>query len=605
MVVGERGSNRKLDAVVFLVALCGTMGGIWGGPALGDHEAIVAQCARNMRISGDWIVPRYRESNFLRKPPLGYWLVAASSYIFGNDPATGLPVTQTAARFPSALAALGTVLLLWKLGSSMFHPRIGRVTAIVASASVLILLFAPNATVEMLLTFCCTWAFTHFWFATIKGYRTPGGMLHMFLYYIALGTGMMAKGPAPLAMVAVPIAVWWFTEAGFGVLARGGRHCFRNAALIFVRRIPRQILRAFTQLWVIPGIFVFLAVFVPWMWAAASRNSYALELWDWQYFQRFQGDYEDTKVRGVLYFVPIALGLLVPWTFSFFEGMASPFLGLSPGRRRAFYYAATWGCVGVAVMSVMTFKKPYYIVPAMPGLVLITSVAVDRFFRSPPKARWLAGGVVALMAIGIAYGVFRIHKYIGENFPATVNVLTVIAGACGALILVAAILHVARRGWWSMATLSAAMIGGFLTVWNVAGAALDNVDDVAALDRELNAAQVPRDAIIYWADQRPDARLEFYFGRRSAHLVDPSELVQRWVDRTTLEAKTEMLGTVVERLKKAFAGPEPVYVLLNRRRLWWLDQEPSLKDHTRTLCVVDVDAKPDDHDWFILTNSRS
>jgi hypothetical protein len=212
---------------------------------------------------------------------------------------------------------------------------------------------------------------------------------------------------------------------------------------------------------------------------------------------------------------------------------------------------------------------------------------------------------VALMAIGTAYGVIRLQKYLGKTVPASASVLTLVAAICGTLIVLAGILHVSRRGWWSMATLSAAMIGGFLTVWNVAGGALDNVDDVAALDRELNAAQVPRSAIIYWADQRPDARLEFYFGRRSAHLVDPSELVQRWVDRTSMEAKTEMLGTVVDRLKAAFAGTEPVYVLLNRRRLWWLDQEPSLKDHSRTLCTVDVDTKPDDHDWFVLTNSRS
>lgn len=602
---GQSKPSLVVKTLVLVAALCGTMGGVWGGPALGDHEAIVAQCARNMRISGDWIVPRYRESNFLRKPPLGYWLVASSSYLLGNDPATGLPVTQAAARFPSALAALGTVLLLWKLGTSMFGAAIGCVTAVVSSASLLVLLFAPNATVEMLLTFCCTWAVAHFWFATQHGYRTTRGLLHLFFFYVALGTGMLAKGPAPLALVAVPIAVWWYTEAGLRALSRGGRNSVRNAISLFVRRIPRQTLRAFTRLWVFPGVVVFLAVFVPWMIAAAKQNSYAVDLWDWQYFQRFQGDYEDTKARGAFYFVPIALGLLAPWTLSLFEGMAWPFLRMPPNRRRAFFFVALWGWVGIAVMSSMTFKKPYYILPSVPALVLITAVAVHRFFSVRPKVRWPGMVIVGLMAVAAAVGIIWLQSYLRVNMPALAFALLGIAIVVGLLILVSGVLHVAGRGWWSFAALTAAMIGGFLTVWNVAGRALDNVDQVAALDRELDGAGVPADAIIYWADQRPDARLEFYYGRRSAHLVDPSELVTRWVDRTKLETKIAMLSMVADRMKTNFAGSDPFYMLVNRRRLDLLDQDPDAMANARILCTVGTRDTSDDHDWVIFTNRRS
>ncbi len=605
MTTGQRVPGAAVNALILLAAATATLGGIWGGPALGDHEAIVAQCARNMRISGDWIVPRFRESNFLRKPPLGYWLVASSSYLFGNDPATGLPVTQTAARFPSALAALGTVLLLWKLSSSMFGSQVGRATAVVASASILILLFSPNATVEMLLAFCCTWAFAHFWFATVHGYRTPRGLLHLFLYYVALGVGMLAKGPAPLAMVAVPLAVWWFGEAGLRVLSRGGRHNVRNAIFLLLRRIPRQTVRAFTRLWLFPGIFVFLAMFVPWMLLVAKRQSYALDLWDWQYLQRFQGDYEDTKARGALYFVPIALGLLVPWTLSFIEGLAWPFVGLLARRRRAFFYAAIWGCVGIAVMSSMTFKKPYYIVPSVPGLLLITGVAVHRFFSRAPGVRWLGATIVGLMAVGIAVGIVWLRGYLAENMPGSASAVLLMASGTGLLVVFAGVLHVMGRGWLAMGMLTAATIGGFLGVWNVAGSALDNVDRIAALDQQLDAAGVPADAVLYWADQRPDARLEFYFGRRSAHLVDPAEVVTRWVDRTKIETKMAMLDMVTDRLKANFAKSESFYLLVNRRLVSLLDQDPTVMANARILCTVNMGTAPDDHDWIIFTNRRS
>src|SRR5262245_59188890 len=100
-----------MHVLVLLLALAAGVAAVWGGPPLGDHEAIVAQCARNMRLSGDWIVPEFLHTPFIRKPPLPYWLVAAASYLFPNDPQTGLPVTTAAARLPSGLAAFGTVLL--------------------------------------------------------------------------------------------------------------------------------------------------------------------------------------------------------------------------------------------------------------------------------------------------------------------------------------------------------------------------------------------------------------------------------------------------------------------------------------------------------------
>ena len=84
-----------LRIVVLTLALAAGVAAVWGGPPLGDHEAIVAQCARNMRVSGDWLVPELFDTPFIRKPPLAYWLVAGASYLFPNDPRTGLLIVPT------------------------------------------------------------------------------------------------------------------------------------------------------------------------------------------------------------------------------------------------------------------------------------------------------------------------------------------------------------------------------------------------------------------------------------------------------------------------------------------------------------------------------
>src|SRR5437764_7805323 len=75
-----------------------------GGPSLWDiDEGNNSECSRNMLESGDWVVPRFNGLLRPDKPAGFYWLQMASYYAFG--------VNERAARLPSALAALATVLL--------------------------------------------------------------------------------------------------------------------------------------------------------------------------------------------------------------------------------------------------------------------------------------------------------------------------------------------------------------------------------------------------------------------------------------------------------------------------------------------------------------
>ena len=68
------------------------------GPGLGDHEVIVAQIARQIVESGNWLVPKYLDTPFLVKPPLSPWLVAVFSCTFPSEAATGLPVLHSGQR---------------------------------------------------------------------------------------------------------------------------------------------------------------------------------------------------------------------------------------------------------------------------------------------------------------------------------------------------------------------------------------------------------------------------------------------------------------------------------------------------------------------------
>ncbi len=589
-----------MKTAVLILALAACLGGVWGGPALGDHEAIVAQSARDIRRSGDWLVPQFLETPFIRKSPLPFWMVAGASYLFGNDPATGLPVTAGAARLPSALCAFGSILLLWHLGSRMFGPRAGLVTAVVVSTSVAFLLYAPNATAEMPLTFCCVWAYYHFWFAA-TGRSTAARLLHSLGFYLALGFAMLAKGPAPVALVGFPLAVWWYVHRPLRLIARNGAAGSRRAMALFLRDFLRQTAGVFTRLWFIPGIALFAMVFVPWMLAVADRYPHAWDLWNWQFLQRAKGDFPDTRHRSILYYLPIVGSLVVPWTFLVLEAAAAPWMRRYARYHRPLLFAGLWVLLGTLSMSLMEFKKPYYILPAVPGLILLVAFVADRlFFAHVDVTRFQRGALRTGLALQVIAGVAAVWMWLADEG------MTLSSGLVGLAVLAVVILlgaayayRVGRRGL-AFATVSIVTVAAFHSAWHGLGGDIDNVDKVAKLAATLEASGVPRSARVFWADRRPDARLSFYFDRRSEHMVKPEEIVSQGIlNRETEKHALEQMA--IGRAFNLLRSTDPVYLILRRDRYERVGDV--LGGYARVLATVQMEATPDRHDWLIITNA--
>jgi 4-amino-4-deoxy-L-arabinose transferase-like glycosyltransferase len=82
-----------------------------------DSDAVLAQAARTMRVSGDWVTPRLDGVAYLEKPPLYYWPMIVSYKIFG--------VHDWAARIPFAVCAIGLAWLTAAMGVWAFGKRAG------------------------------------------------------------------------------------------------------------------------------------------------------------------------------------------------------------------------------------------------------------------------------------------------------------------------------------------------------------------------------------------------------------------------------------------------------------------------------------------------
>ena len=146
-------------------------------------EPRYAEIAREMLISGDWILPRLNGEVYFDKPPLFFWLIAFSAKVWGE-------LTSFSARFPSALFASLTVLLIFFFGKRVFNQRVGLFAALILATNVEFFWLARRANIDATLTFFTTLTIFSFYF----GFLQPN---HRFCFYfigfLSMGIGFLTK----------------------------------------------------------------------------------------------------------------------------------------------------------------------------------------------------------------------------------------------------------------------------------------------------------------------------------------------------------------------------------------------------------------------------
>ena len=184
-------------------------------PLIDRDEPRFAEASREMIERGNYIVPYFNNQLRLDKPPLTYWAQVASYHIFGEN--------DFAARFPSAIAAALTAILIFAWGRRMGGEKLGWWAAIIFTLSLQTFVHAKAAVADMWLVLFVTlasWAgYELFQRPTPNAQRpTPNSerisetsnikhqtFLWWWIFYLSLALGFLAKGPiawTPLLAVA-------------------------------------------------------------------------------------------------------------------------------------------------------------------------------------------------------------------------------------------------------------------------------------------------------------------------------------------------------------------------------------------------------------------
>jgi 4-amino-4-deoxy-L-arabinose transferase-like glycosyltransferase len=417
----SRGVGRHAKTLLLVLLFASSMVGLSGRLLSAHDEARYAEVAREMLESGDWLTPRLSGIEHWHKPPVTYWAIAASFAAFG--------VNEFAARLPSALAAVASIIAVYGTGRMLFGRRAGLLGAVVLASSLLFLLMGRLATPDMLLTCWTCWA-VHFLVRAFVHPDTP--RTNALLRGVFIGLGFMTKGPVIFLFVVAP-------ALGAVALTRRWR-TFRAA-----------------KPWL--AAVAFCVVGLPWFVVVCVQNpGLAGYFAGFQTFARVVSDVHN-RTASVLYYVPVLLLGFGPWIV--FVPYAAARALRAKGERaddvkaRGLLMLLLF-VVPIVVLSVIRSKGLAYMLPALPAGALLVGWLLDKEMRQAGK--WRVGfaadawaGVTA-MACFIAW--LLVVFFVREGYPALkalerhVLLFTVLVGV-GAFAVVAALL---RRVRWLLVT---------------------------------------------------------------------------------------------------------------------------------------------------------
>jgi 4-amino-4-deoxy-L-arabinose transferase-like glycosyltransferase len=204
-------STTTKYAILFFACVVFHILGTWSLPLIDRDEPRFAEASREMIERGNYIVPYFNNQLRLDKPPLTYWAQIASYHIFGE--------TDFAARFPSAIAAAGTALVIFGWGRRIGGEKLAWWAAIIFTLSLQTFVHAKAAVADMWLVLFMTLAHWAGYELVQRGtpnvqHSTPNSeklnqpSIWWSIFYISLALGFLAKGPiawTPLLTVAVVI----------------------------------------------------------------------------------------------------------------------------------------------------------------------------------------------------------------------------------------------------------------------------------------------------------------------------------------------------------------------------------------------------------------
>ena len=391
-------------------------------------EPRYSACVREMRARGDWIRPTFNGEPRYHKPILIYWLMRGGVALGGDNP--------FGCRLVSAIAGVGTCLLVRAMGRRMLGPQMGTLAALMLATAPIMVTESKLATTDATLTFWLVGAQFCLWELAQRPSRR---LAAAFWTLMALAT--LTKGPVGAALIASSgLVSWWW----------GG---------------PTACWSRLRWRW---GLSGFLVVVAPWfvMIGLVSQGEFFRFALGEQVIHRVAtGMEKHTGFPG--YYLVTTLGSFHPWS-----ALLPAALFGAWSRRRVhplFGFLLGWAVGPLILLECVQTKLVHYYLPAIPACSLLAAWLIAMVVKEGVNLRrWplgrvgvgLLGGTAVVLLVGLIAGAtmlptslrsplqfLAIVLAVGTTYSVTQIVRGLTERAVGSLVATWAILMLAMGAW--------------------------------------------------------------------------------------------------------------------------------------------------------------
>jgi len=447
-------------------------------------EPRYAEVSREMVNGGDWILMHRNGNLYTDKPPLFFWAVAISSFLWQG-------MTPFSVRFPSALFGTLTVLLTFFIGRRLYSSRTGFLSGLILATSFQFAYLSTRGNIDTTLTFFTTASMLCFlkWYQQSKeGEASLERMkgLSFYGYYIGMALATLAKGPI-----------------GFILPLLG--------TLLFL--LVQKNWKGIKAMRLLPGSLIFLAVVLAWYLPAIliGGKEYLEATLFHHSFDRFVKG--SAHIRPIYYYFYNFPADFLPWIIFLPAAMIHGFSRAMKAKRKEFLFLTIWFIFIFLFFTLSKGKRGLYLLPLFPAVSLMIGKLWEDFISFSMRHfrnEWIIIPLYVLMGVILVGGV-AMPWMISVKFPSYFSYSLPIAFL---LVGVAVSLFVFNRFKYYGAIfflLIGLMAGGFFYALRVVFPLVNPYKSARFICQEITSRIQPGEKLAIYGDFEPGP-FNFYTG---------------------------------------------------------------------------------------------
>ncbi len=356
-------------------------------PLMIPDEVRYAEIPREMIQSGNWVVPHLNGLRYFEKPVLGYWLVAGSMQLFGEN--------AFAVRLPGALSAGLSALAIFLLLAGSGRTRKTALSAAMIYLTLFgVFLMGSYNILDNSFSFFLTAAFVAFYYAHNEN-NPRRRFIELVLLGVFCGAAFLTKGFLAFALLGIvigPYVIWQ------------GRW--------------RELL---TRGW-LPTL-VALLVILPWAILIQLQQPDYWHYFFWvEHIKRFASDHAQHEQPAWFYltFLPLLAWPWITQIVAMLKGLSVSWLkaeNKNPAERNLIVYCLLWFLLPFVFFSIAHGKLPTYILPCLPPLAILLAIGLQHYLSGQDVRQnkvWFTAGAWLTVVFLLALSGFVVWRQNGE-----------------------------------------------------------------------------------------------------------------------------------------------------------------------------------------------